>query len=92
MARTVFLDGTVCRSEFGCDFCLHAGTQTFAFKILRCKFNNIIMFIYSGETTKIGGGSARVYPEPIKNQSMKDNRATGKRLDGDYGEYYIYCS
>jgi hypothetical protein len=50
------------------------------------------MFIYSGETTKIGGGSARVYPEPIKNQSMKDNRATGKRLDGDYGEYYIYCS
>jgi hypothetical protein len=27
MARTVFLDGTICRGEFGCDFCLHPGTH-----------------------------------------------------------------
>ncbi|XP_045025131.1 uncharacterized protein LOC123469848 [Daphnia magna] len=47
MARTVFLDGTICRGEFGCDFCLHAG-----------------------ETTKIGRGSARVYPEPTTNPTF----------------------
>ncbi|KAK4006359.1 hypothetical protein OUZ56_011513 [Daphnia magna] len=47
MAWTVFLDGTICRGEFGCDFCL-----------------------YAGETTKIGRGSARVYPEPITNPTF----------------------
>jgi hypothetical protein len=70
MARTVFLDGTICRGEFGCDFCLHAGTRTFDFKILHCKFNSIFTFIHTGETTKKGRGSARVYPEPTTNPTF----------------------
>lgn len=71
MARTVFLDGKICRGEFGCDFCLHPGKSDTHIFLNSNLYSVFIISTYSGEMIKIGRGSSRVYPEPITNPTFQ---------------------